>query len=332
MRHRLVSFALCFAALTLTAACAPEAALPTFTPPPATAAALNLLPTRDLHGIPTRTPAPTERPTSTAAPSRTPMPTRAPTATVLSWLAQRDPYLARVPAAETGDEVIGYSGGNHALVARRAGSGPRVLLLVGGIHGGWEQNTVALVERLADHFAAHPEAVPAGWSIVFVPAANPDGLLLGRTPEGRFNRSGVDLNRNWGCGWQPQAVWRETPVSPGTAAFSEPETQALAALILRLRPQAALFYHSQAGAIYEGDCPGTAEDVDSAALAAVYGTASGYAYGEAFAAYPVTGTAAAWADGHGVYSADVELRTSNLTEFDVNLRGVLAVIAWLEEE
>jgi hypothetical protein len=67
-------------------------------------------------------------------------------------------------------------------------------------------------------------------------------------------------------------------------------------------------------------------------MAAVYGAASGYAYGEAFAAYPVTGTAAAWADGHGVYSADVELRTSNLTEFDVNLRGVLAVIAWLEEE
>jgi hypothetical protein len=330
MRHRLVSFALCFAALSLTAACAPQAALPTATPPPATAAALNPLPTRDLHGIPTRTPAPTDRPTSTAVPSRTPIPTRAPTATVLSWLAQRDPYLPRVPAAETGDEVIGYSAGNHALVARRAGNGPRVLLLVGGIHGGWEQNTVALVERLADHFSAHPQDVPADWSIVFVPAANPDGLLLGRAPEGRFNRNGVDLNRNWGCDWQPTAVWRETPVSPGAGPLSEPETQALAAFILRLRPEVALFYHSQAGGVFEGDCPGASTPVDSAAMAAVYGAASGYDFGQSFDAYPVTGTAPAWADGQGIYSADVELSTSNLTEFDANLRAVLAAIAWME--
>ena len=164
-----------------------------------------------------------------------------------------------------------------------------------------------------------------------VPAANPDGLLRGQSPEGRFNSHGVDLNRNWGCGWQPAAVWRATPVSPGTGAFSEPETQALAAFITRLQPEAALFYHSKAGGVFAGDCADGPDAVDSAQMSAVYGEASGYDYGQAFSAYPVTGTAASWADSQGIYSADVELETSNLTEFDANLRAVLALLAWMDE-
>lgn len=329
MRPSTPSLTLWIAALWLTAACAPAMVTPAAAPTdvPATPAALAALPTRAVHGIASLTPPPTEAPTATRPATVTP----APTATVLNWVAQRDPFLLRVPAAEPGDEVIGLSGGNHAMVARRFGAGPRTLLLVGGMHGGWEQNTVALAERLADHFAAHPQDIPAGWSIVIVPAANPDGLLIGRSPEGRVNRRGVDLNRNWGCGWQPTAVWRETPVSPGASPLSEPETRALAAFITGLRPAIVLFYHSQAGAVFAGDCPSDPVPVDSAQMAAIYGEAAGYDYGRAFSAYPVTGTAASWVDGLGIYSADVELETSNLAEFDANLRAVLAVMAWVEE-
>ena len=334
MRLRPLSPALWIAALYLTAACAPAPAPPADSPTcaPATAAALAASVTRAIHGIPTLTAAPTAAPTDPAQPTAaaSPTPALAPTATVLGWLAQHDPYLLRVPAAAPGDEVIGLSAGNHALVARRYGAGERALLLVGGMHGGWEQNTVVLVERLASHFAAHPEDIPAGWSVVLVPAANPDGVLLGRSTAGRFNSHGVDLNRNWGCDWQPAAVWRETPVSPGAGPLSEPETQALAAFITRLQPAAALFYHSQEGGVFEGDCPTSPATVDSAQMAAVYGEASGYAYGRSFSAYPVTGTAASWADGQGIYSADVELATPNLAEFDANLRGVLALLAWLD--
>lgn len=249
---------------------------------------------------------------------------------MLNWLAQRDPFLLQLPAAVPGDEVIGLSAGNHALVARRYGDGPRLLMLAGGMHGGYEQNTVALAERLAEYFAANPQAIPDGWSIVIIPAANPDGLLRGQNAEGRFNQHGVDLNRNWGCGWEPTAVWRATPVSPGSAPFSEPETQALADFITRLQPEAVLFYHSKAGGVFAGDCPTGPDPIDSAPMAAVYGEASGYSYGQDFSAYPVTGTAASWTAGQGIYSADVELETSNLAEFDRNLRGVLALLAWLD--
>ncbi len=329
MRPSTPSLTLWIAALCLTAACAPAPVTPAAAPTlvPATPAALAAGPTRAVHGIPSATPPPTDVPTATLLPA----PSVAPTPTVLNWVAQRDPFLLRVPAAEPDDEVIGLSAGNHALIARRYGDGPRTVLLVGGMHGGWEQNTVALAERLADHFAAHPQDIPAGWSVVIVPAANPDGLLVGRSPEGRVNRRDVDLNRNWGCGWEPGAVWREEPVSPGAGPLSEPETRALAAFITRLRPVVALFYHSQAGAVFAGDCPSDPVPVDSAQMAAVYGEAAGYDYGRAFSAYPVTGTAASWVDGLGIYSADVELETSNLAEFDANLRAVLAVMAWVEE-
>jgi len=320
MRPPRPAFALWIAALCLTAACAPAAVTPSAAPtfPPVTAAAQAALPTRELHSVPTSTPLPTLPPTAAEPP--------APTATVLNWLAQRDPYLLQVPAIAPEDEVIGLSAGNHALAARRYGSGPRVLMLVGGMHGGYEQNTVALAERLSEHFAANPQDIPAGWSVVIVPVANPDGLLRGQMAEGRFNTHGVDLNRNWGCGWEPEAVWRATPVSPGAAPFSEPETRALSDYILRTRPEVVLFYHSKAGGVFAGDCPDDPVPVNSEEMAAVYGAASGYSYGQDFSAYPVTGTAASWADGQGILSADVELETNNLAEFGANLRGVLAVM------
>ena len=330
MRPPRPAFALWITALCLTAACAPVGVTPSAAPtiPPATAAAQAAPPTRELHTIPTVTAQPTSPPAATPSLAAA-LP--APTVTVLNWIAQRDPFLLQVPAVAPEDEIIGLSAGNHALVARRYGNGPRLLMLVGGMHGGYEQNTVALAERLAAHFAANPQDIPAGWSVVIVPAANPDGLLRGQNAEGRFNAHGVDLNRNWGCGWEPTAVWRATPVSPGAAPFSEPETQALSATILRLQPEAVLFFHSKAGGVFAGDCPTDPVPGDWEQMAAVYGEASGYSYGQSFSAYPVTGTAASWADGQGIFSADVELETDNLAEFDRNLRGVLAVMRWMEE-
>ena len=328
MLPRRPAFALWIAALCLTA-CADATPTREFSTRPATAAALAAPPTRDVQSVPTRTDWPTDTPAPTALlPSVTPP---APTATAFNPAFQSDPFVPRAPVADPGDTVIGYSAGNQPLVARHFGDGPRVLVLVGGMHGGYEQNTVALAERLADHFAAQPQDIPAGWSIVIVPAANPDGLMRGSSPEGRFNDRGVDLNRNWGCGWSADAVWRDTPVNPGSGPLSEPETRALADTLLQLSPEAVVFFHSKAGGVFAGDCPTGPPEIELGQLAAVYGEASGYTYGRSFSAYPVTGTAASWADGQGFYSVDVELETSNLAEFDANLRGVLAVLAWLED-
>jgi hypothetical protein len=162
--------------------------------------------------------------------------------------------------------------------------------------------------------------------LIFVPALNPDGLTKGRVLEGRFNDQRVDLNRNWGCGWEPIAYFQEREVSPGQSAFSEPETQALAALILQERPSAVLFYHAAANGIFSGECAG--QDANSAAMSTVLSDATGYPYGDDFSEYVVSGTAPEWVASQGIASADVELASATETEFERNLRGVMALQCW----
>ena len=221
----------------------------------------------------------------------------------------------------------------RAIEARRYGdpNAASMLMLVGAMHGGYEINTVALMDAISTHLDAHPDDLPAGTALVIVRAANPDGLAYAGQEQGRFNANGVDLNRNWACDWTANALWRSQPVSAGARPLSEPETAALAAHIQAARPAAVLFYHSAAGGVFAGDCEtermGRASE--SFALAAVLGAAAGYTYGVPFTAYPVTGTAASYVDGLGIPSADVELLTRTDDEFERNWRGVQAVLTWL---
>jgi hypothetical protein len=225
--------------------------------------------------------------------------------------------------------VFGRSVQARDLTGRRLGTGEQVLMLVGGIHGGFEANTVALVEALTAHFEATPGDILPGITLVLIPQLNPDGIALGRTLAGRFNANGVDLNRNWGCGWSEEAFFRDQRISAGGEPFSEPETAALSALITTLEPAAVLFYHSAADGVFSGECGG---DAGSNRLAAVLGDAAGYSFGADFAAYPVTGTAPAWVNSRGIPSADVELSTADDPEFERNLRGVMALQCWLTGE
>jgi protein MpaA len=68
-----------------------------------------------------------------------------------------------------------------------------------------------------------------------VPVANPDGSAAGM----RCNANGVDLNRNFPWEWRPG--------DGGPAPGSEPETQALMALVERLRPDVVIWVHQPLG-------------------------------------------------------------------------------------
>jgi protein MpaA len=227
-----------------------------------------------------------------------------------------------------GDVLLGTSVEGRPIFAHRVGTGPRLIVLLGGIHGGYEANTVALVQALIAHFDVHSGDIPPEVSLMFVPAVNPDGLVRGNGPDGRFNARGVDLNRNWGCDWSADAVWRDQPVNAGASAFSEPETRVLAAFLRQTMPVAALFYHSAANGIFAGDCSRPVRESNSAQMTAIYGEAAGYRFGQAFTAYAVTGTASTWADGQGIASADVELTARDDIEFERNLQAVEAIMAW----
>jgi hypothetical protein len=299
--------------MLLLAACSAATPSPTMTaaPPPTARPLMTSVPTAVGVAVATLTPSPSLTPTPilTQVPSVTPTPI---------------PTLGY-----SADFVIGQSAGGRDINGQRFGRGGRALLLVGGIHGGWERNTVALMDELSAHFANTPSDILPGISIYLIRSLNPDGLERGTTIEGRFNDNRVDLNRNWGCGWSPDAVWREGAVDPGAYPFSEPETQALAAYIDGLRPQVALFDHSAAQGVFAGNCDQRRGEWRSGRMALVYGAAAGYAADQPFSAYPVTGTAPSWADGLGIAAADVELASSGNPEFARNLRAIMAVQAWM---
>jgi predicted deacylase len=223
--------------------------------------------------------------------------------------------------------IFGTSVEGRDLEAHRFGTGNKTIVLVGGVHTGFETNTVRLVNELRAYYAASPTDILPQIALVLVPVLNPDGLEKGRQIAGRFNANGVDLNRNWGCGWSPEAFFRATPVSPGSAPFSEPETVALGSLIQQLTPAAVLFYHAAARGVFPGNCGQIVSD----GLAQIYSAASGYPYSREFSDYSVTGSAPAWVDSLGIPAVDIELASAEDSEFTRNLNAIRAVMAWLRD-
>jgi hypothetical protein len=289
-------------------------------------------PTLTESPVPTQTSTP-QTPTPTVTPSPTITQTATASATVPTPEATRQVILTIPPALATSTATplpeqfsFGRSAQGADLVAWRAGTGRHLIILVGGIHTGFEANTVELVNQMRDYFVSNPQRVLPEITLLFIPLLNPDGMAYGRTLRGRFNGNGVDLNRNWGCGWSEQAFFREGTVNPGAAPFSEPESTALGSLAQRLQPAAILIYHGAANGVFTGACEG--EDAGSGALAAVYGVASGYPYGTEFTSYTITGAAPAWFASIGIPALDVELASSTDIELERNLRGVLALQEW----
>ena len=270
-----------------------------------------------------------------------------------SWLSRAAPAAAAdltpgAPAAVTrpnpyttwpGDiTTIGLSGQGRPIEAYTLGDGPTRVLFVGGIHGGYEWNTVQLAYQFIDHVSRRPRLLPDRFTITIIPVANPDGLArvvghAGRfTPDevsdvtapGRFNANDVDLNRNWDCNWSPTARWRDETVSGGHAPFSEPESQVLRDYMVAAQPAVVVFWHSAAPGVFAAGC--AEPDAASVALARAYAQGAGYPFATAFTAYTVTGDAGDWLAGRGIPSITVELNNRRDTDWAQNLAGVHALL------
>jgi hypothetical protein len=222
--------------------------------------------------------------------------------------------------------AVGESVEGRAIDAYRFGSGPVHLALVGGLHGGYEANTAQLVDAAVGYFTQNPQQVPSAVSLFLVPHANPDGLASG----GRFNSRGVDLNRNWGYDWTPKAVWQNRTVGAGTGPFSEPETRALRGFLEHWDFKAVVFYHSAAGNIVVGSCPTPLSAART--IARGLSSATGYPFREqGFDYYEVTGGAVDYLTCRNVPALDLELSDHVHTEWDRNLKGILALVKMVLE-
>jgi protein MpaA len=151
--------------------------------------------------------------------------------------------------------VIGYSVDHRPIVAILIASGraSRSMLVVGSIAGD-EPGSTTVTRAL--------ESLPAvrGLRLWLIPNMNPDGAVRGT----RVNADGVDLNRNFPFAWRPFSD-RDSRYFPGRRPASEPESQAVAAFITRLRPGLTIWLHQPYGVIDDSQGPRWAEQLLSRA-------------------------------------------------------------------
>jgi g-D-glutamyl-meso-diaminopimelate peptidase len=210
------------------------------------------------------------------------------------------------------------------------GAGSIERLIIAGIHGGYEWNTVALADQLILHLNQHPELIPAEVTLYLVRVVNPDGLARARGVDGQMNENGVDLNRNWPANWMADwprsGCWVYRPVTGGTAPLSEPETRALADFIVQRNFDASISYHSAALGIFAGGANGSTPE--SLRLAEAVAAVVNYPYPPLDTGCYYTGQFTDWAADLGLAALDIELTNHRDTDFEANLRVLEVFLNW----
>lgn len=241
----------------------------------------------------------------------------------------------KIGTSVEGRDIIAYTYGTAE------GADARHVTFVGGIHGGYEWNSVVLAYQFMDYLSANPTAIPANVNVTVIPNANPDGTyrVIGKEGRfsaldipagvdqsvGRFNANEVDLNRNFDCKWKPESTWKGKVVSAGTAAFSEPEAMAIRDFVLKYSPDAMIFWHSQSNAVYASECENGILP-ETRAIMNTYSVAAGYPAVDVFDAYPISGDAEGWLASIGIPAITVELSTHETIEWDKNKAGADAIL------
>ncbi|MFA6552443.1 MAG: M14 family metallopeptidase [Candidatus Paceibacterota bacterium] len=268
----------------------------------------------------------------------------------VSWrIASKTPPVVEKNLGPT-HTVIGQSVEGRGIDAYTYGNGQTNLLFVGGIHGGYEWNTVLLAYQFIDYLNTNPNFIPSNIKVTVIPSANPDGVFkvtgkVGRfteddvststkiLAEGRFNANKVDLNRNFPCNWKPTSTWQNKTVSAGREEFYEPEAQAISDFVLNNKNKisAVVFWHSQSNGVYASKCndgilPGTLSIMDA------YSKASGYPAVKSFDAYAISGAADDWLASINIPAVSVELKTHTTVEWEQNLAGIKALFDYFGQK
>lgn len=230
-------------------------------------------------------------------------------------------------------QIIGYSIGGRSLEVFQFGQGSIEKMIIAGIHGGYEWNTVALADELLVYLETHPEIIPENQTLYFLRVFNPDGLARSRGFGGRANDNNVDLNRNfpflWQSEWARPGCWDYIPITSGSGPASEPETLALMAFVQSHDISAFISYHSAALGIFPGGQP---PDPGSLSLAEALAAVSDYPYPPIEAGCEYTGQLVDWISDQGIAGVDVELTNHQDTDFELNLAILSVFLDWSFEQ
>ena len=152
-----------------------------------------------------------------------------------------------LPPAQTPprQHLIGRTVQGRPIFAQIVGRGSDTVLIMGAIHGD-EHAGAALMDQLAKHLQDNQKLVQ-NQRVVLLPIANPDGFAA----KTRENAHGIDLNRNF------DTSNRVDNGTNGLRPLTEPESQALQALIKEYAPSRIVSVHTPLNCIdYDG--PGQA--------------------------------------------------------------------------
>ncbi|HET9907969.1 MAG TPA: M14 family metallopeptidase [Anaerolineales bacterium] len=263
-------------------------------------------------------------PTSYFLPTLTPNPNYTPPA-----LETSTPFVIENGPRPT---IIGFSLAGRPIEVYTFGAGEREYLIVAGIHGGYEWNTIALANELITHINENPEAIATDATLYIIRNMNPDGEARAHGVDGRVNNNGVDLNRNfpsenWTAEWDRDGCWIYRPTTGGLYGGSEPETRTVMSFIKSKKIVALISYHSAALGVFPGGVPWEEPSIE---LAKQLSKATRYLYPPIDTGCEYTGTLADWAVENGVGAAvDMELRNHSETDFDQNLRALKVFLSYI---
>lgn len=266
---------------------------------------------------PTYTSTPTMLIQTGLAPSSTPLPSSTAAPSITPFPASGQPV------------IIGYSVLGRPLEVYTFGNGSNERMIIAGIHGGNEYNTIQLAYKLIRYYTDHPKKIPAGVKLYILPSLNPDGAARSHSIYGRANEHGVDLNHNWPAFWKADwdrsGCWTYLHLNGGSSPASEPETQALMSFLISHRVQALISYHSAALGIFPGGIPPSDK---SLSLASAVANVSNYPYPPIETGCDMSGALVDWASTLGMAALDIELTDHLHTDYQQNLKIVEVLLNW----
>lgn len=200
--------------------------------------------------------------------------------------------IEKLQVAGPGWHLIGESVEHRPIEATLIGSGPRRVLLIGGIHGD-EPEGLPVMEWFVEELQSSSE-MTAEVSVLVIRNLNPDGTAEGT----RTNARGVDLNRNFpAANWSDKAATAR--MNPGPKPASEPETRVAVEIIQLFRPERFLVMHATRGKPMNNfDGPGQP-------LARQLSQLNGYVVSDTIG-YPTPGSLGSWA-GHDLQIPGITL-------------------------
>lgn len=121
-------------------------------------------------------------------------------------------------------KIIGYSVEHSPINLHTFGNGNKKILLIGGVHGELEKQSVDIVDGIISKLKNTETELD--YQLDIIPCLNPDGLdLIGQ----QVNANSIDLNRNYPSANQHLADTEGK--NKGGSPLSEPETKCLYELV-----------------------------------------------------------------------------------------------------